>query len=156
MIRKVWFLLLFFVGFFANGQNNSSDFRSKKIMVIKDTIKFDTIPINPQNFRVLNRQKKILYPTEYTIIYNKALLIIDAATYKLNTGNIDIMSTDTITTTTVKINKTKIISKTIEGIACIRFSFFLDSSNKETLLKNLFKTKFSFLLTFTSLIMPNV
>ena len=35
-------------------------------MVTKDTIKFDTIPINPQNFRVLNRQKKILYPTEYT------------------------------------------------------------------------------------------
>ena len=58
MIKKVWFLLLFFVGFFANSQNNSSDFRSKKIMVTKDTIKFDTIPINPQNFRVLNRQKK--------------------------------------------------------------------------------------------------
>ena len=82
MIKKGWFLLLFFVGFFANGQNNSSDFRSKKIMVTKDTIKFDTIPINPQNFRVLNRQKKILYPTEYKVLYNKALLIIDAATYK--------------------------------------------------------------------------
>ena len=51
-------------------------------MVTKDTIKFDTIPINPQNFKVLDRQKKILYPTEYTIIYNRALLIIDATTYK--------------------------------------------------------------------------
>ena len=27
-------------------------------MVTKDTIKFDTIPINPQNFKVLDRQKK--------------------------------------------------------------------------------------------------
>ena len=58
MIKKGWFLLLFFIGFFANGQNNSSDFRSKKIMVSKDTIKFDTVAINPQNFRVLDRQKK--------------------------------------------------------------------------------------------------
>ena len=58
MIKKGWFLLLFFIGFFVNGQNNSSDFRSKKIMVSKDSIKFDTIPINPQNFRVLDHQKK--------------------------------------------------------------------------------------------------
>jgi len=58
MIKKGWFLLLFFIGFFVNGQNNSSDFRSKKIMVSKDTIKFDTVAINPQNFRVLDRQKK--------------------------------------------------------------------------------------------------
>ena len=71
MIKKVWFLLLFFVGFFANGQNNSSDFRSKKIMVTKDTIKFDTIPINPQNFRVLDRQKK------YCILLNIQLYITE-------------------------------------------------------------------------------
>ena len=58
MIKKGWFLLLFFIGFFVNGQNISSDFRSKKIMVSKDTIKFDTVAINPQNFRVLDRQKK--------------------------------------------------------------------------------------------------
>ena len=58
MIKKGWFLLLFFIGFFVNGQNNSSDFRSKKIMVSKDTIKFDTVAINPQNFRVLDHQKK--------------------------------------------------------------------------------------------------
>ena len=82
MIKKGWFLLLFFIGFFVNGQNISSDFRSKKIMVSKDTIKFDTVAINPQNFRVLDRQKKILYPTEYEVLYNNALLIIDAATYK--------------------------------------------------------------------------
>ena len=82
MIKKGWFLLLFFIGFFVNGQNNSSDFRSKKIMVSKDTIKFDTVAINPQNFRVLDHQKKILYPTEYEVLYNNALLIIDAATYK--------------------------------------------------------------------------
>ena len=69
MIKKGWFLLLFFIGFFVNGQNISSDFRSKKIMVSKDTIKFDTVAINPQNFRVLDRQKKyyILLNTKFYI-----------------------------------------------------------------------------------------
>ena len=59
MIKKGWFLLLFFIGFFVNGQNISSDFRSKKIMVSKDTIKFDTVAINPQNFRVLNQSMQM-------------------------------------------------------------------------------------------------
>ena len=40
------------------------------------------------------------------------------------------MSTDTITTTTVKINKTKIISKTIDGIACINLVFLTPQIKK--------------------------
>lgn len=80
MTKKVWFLILFFVGFFANSQNTSSDFRSKKFIVSKDTIRFDSVPINPQNFKVLSNQK-ILYPTEYQILYNEALLVISSLKY---------------------------------------------------------------------------
>lgn len=81
MTKKGWFLILFFIGFYANSQNTSSDFRTKKFMVSKDTIKFDSVPINPQNFKVLAGQK-ILYPTEYEIFYNEALLIISAEKYQ--------------------------------------------------------------------------
>ena len=81
MTKKGWFLILFFIGFYANSQSTSSDFRTKKFMVSKDTIKFDSVPINPQNFKVLAGQK-ILYPTEYEIFYNKALLIISAEKYQ--------------------------------------------------------------------------
>ncbi|MEZ7950970.1 MAG: hypothetical protein QMC07_10395 [Flavobacteriaceae bacterium] len=81
MTKKGWFLILFFVGFYANSQNTSSDFRSKKFIVSKDTIRFDSVPINPQNFKVLAGQK-ILYPTEYEIFYNEALLIINAEKYQ--------------------------------------------------------------------------
>ena len=81
MTKKGWFLILFFVGFYANSQNTSSDFRSKKFIVSKDTIRFDFVPINPQNFKVLAGQK-ILYPTEYEIFYNKALLVINAEKYQ--------------------------------------------------------------------------
>ena len=81
MTKKGWFLILFFIGFYANSQSTSSDFRTKKFMVSKDTIKFDSVPINPQNFKVLAGQK-ILYPTEYEIFYNEALLIISAEEYQ--------------------------------------------------------------------------
>ena len=81
MTKKGWFLILFFIGFYANSQNTSSDFRSKKFIVSKDTIRFDSVPINPQNFKVLAGQK-ILYPTEYEIFYNEALLIINAEKYQ--------------------------------------------------------------------------
>tara|TARA_B100000767_G_C19774237_1_gene541725 strand:- start:520 stop:3894 length:3375 start_codon:yes stop_codon:yes gene_type:complete len=80
MTKKVWFLILFFIGFFANSQNTSSDFRSKKFIVSKDTIRFDSVPINPQNFKVLSNQK-ILYPTEYQILYDEALLVISSLKY---------------------------------------------------------------------------
>tara|TARA_B110000908_G_scaffold83623_1_gene100051 strand:+ start:1187 stop:4561 length:3375 start_codon:yes stop_codon:yes gene_type:complete len=80
MTKKGWFLILFFIGFFANSQNTSSDFRSKKFIVSKDTIRFDSVPINPQNFKVLSNQR-ILYPTEYQILYNEALLVISSLKY---------------------------------------------------------------------------
>ncbi|MEQ6123523.1 hypothetical protein AAON49_04930 [Pseudotenacibaculum sp. MALMAid0570] len=82
MTKKALFLLLFFVGFFAHSQITSSDFRSKKILVSKDTIRFDSVPINPQQFKVLNQQQKILFPSEYRIIYNDAILIIDSKKYQ--------------------------------------------------------------------------
>ena len=81
MTKKGWFLILFLVGFYANSQNISSDFRSKKIKIDKDTISFDSVPINPQNFK-LRVGQKIVYPTEYQISYNKALLIIDSKKYQ--------------------------------------------------------------------------
>ena len=82
MTKKALFLLLFFVGYFANAQSLSSDFRSKKFIVTQDTIKFDSVPINPQKFKVLTSQQRILYPTEYQILYNEAILIINSKKYQ--------------------------------------------------------------------------
>lgn len=81
MTKKGLYLILFLIGFYANSQNMSSDFRSKKIMVLKDTISFDSVPINPQNFKI-RVGKKIVYPTEYQILYNEALLIINSKKYQ--------------------------------------------------------------------------
>ena len=82
MTKRILFLLMFFIGFFAHSQITSSDFRSKKFIVTQDTIRFDSVPINPQQFKVLNSQQRILFPSEYQIIYNEAILIIDSKKYQ--------------------------------------------------------------------------
>lgn len=82
MVKKAITLLVFLIGFFANAQTTSSDFRSKKIIVTKDTIRFDSVAINPQRFKVLNSQQRILYPTEYQVRYNEAILIINSKQYQ--------------------------------------------------------------------------
>tara|TARA_R110002073_G_scaffold258681_1_gene421674 strand:+ start:23529 stop:26906 length:3378 start_codon:yes stop_codon:yes gene_type:complete len=81
MAKKALALLLFFIGFFAQAQITSSDFRSKKIVVTKDSIRFDTVAINPQRFKILNSQQQIINPTEYQVIYNDAILIINSKKY---------------------------------------------------------------------------
>lgn len=82
MTKKALALLLFFIGFFAQAQITSSDFRSKKIIVTQDSIRFDSVAINPQKFKILNSQQKIINPTEYQVIYNEAILIINSKKYQ--------------------------------------------------------------------------
>jgi len=81
MTRKALALLLFLVVFFAKAQNTSSDFRSKRIIVSQDIIRFDSVPINPQRFKVLNQQKQLLKSNEYQVLYNEAVLIINSRKY---------------------------------------------------------------------------
>lgn len=78
MSKKAVFLLLFFIGFFAQAQIPSSDFRSKKIIITQDTIRFDSVAVNPQQFKVLDSQKRIIPPTNYQVFYNDALLILNS------------------------------------------------------------------------------
>lgn len=82
MSKKAWFLWLFFVSLFANAQTTSSDFRSKKIIITQDTIRFDSVPINPQKFKILNNQRRIVPSSEYLVIYNDATLIINSKKYQ--------------------------------------------------------------------------
>ena len=62
--------------------NDFLRFSFKKISVTKDTVRFDSVPINPQRFKVINAQKKVLFPSEYHLIYNDAILIIDSKKYR--------------------------------------------------------------------------
>jgi len=80
---KFYFFLLFFFffGFFANAQKTSKEFRSKKFVLVKDSIQIDSVSINPQKFKVLDKQLQRIASTEYSIDFSNALLIINPKKY---------------------------------------------------------------------------
>ena len=82
MFKKNLFFLFLIIGFSIQSQTLSTNFRSQKILVKKDTIKFDSVAINPQRFKVLNKLLKPIEKANYFIDYNNATLIINAQLYK--------------------------------------------------------------------------
>ena len=73
--------MLLFIGFSIQSQTITTDFRSQKLFLKKDTIKFDSVAINPLSFKVLNRVLKPIDPTKYKIDFNNAALVINAIAY---------------------------------------------------------------------------
>ena len=81
MFKKNLLFLLLFIGFSIQSQTITTDFRSQKLFLKKDTIKFDSVAINPLNFKVLNKLLKPIAPSEYKIDFNNAALVINAIAY---------------------------------------------------------------------------
>ena len=81
MFKKNLLFLLLFIGFSIQSQTITTDFRSRKVFLKTDTIKFDSVAINPLNFKVLNKVLKPIDPSKYKIDFNNAALIIDAVAY---------------------------------------------------------------------------
>ncbi|WP_157812213.1 hypothetical protein [Polaribacter sp. ALD11] len=82
MFKKNLFFLFLIIGFSIQSQIVSTDFRSTKFLIQKDTIKFDSVAINPQRFKVLNETLKPIAISNYFIDYNNATLIINAKVYQ--------------------------------------------------------------------------
>lgn len=82
MVKRLVFVCFLFAVLGSQAQVTSSDFRSKKIIATKDTIRFDSVPINPQKFKVLDDNLNIIRPSNYEVIYNEALLIINSNIYQ--------------------------------------------------------------------------
>lgn len=81
MLRRVLFLCFFSIGFFAQTQVKSTDFRKKVIEVKSDTIQIDSVSINSQKFEIFNAKNKLISATEYQINFQTARLIINAKKY---------------------------------------------------------------------------
>ena len=81
MFKKNLLFLLLFIGFSIQSQTITTDFRSQKLFIKKDTIKFDSVPINPLKFKVSNKELKRIDPSKYIIDFNNATLLINAAAY---------------------------------------------------------------------------
>lgn len=81
MTKKGLLVFFLFFGVLASAQTTSSDFRSKKVLVVKDTIQIDSVSINPLKFKVLDAQLRTIPYSEYQVNYSEAYIIIDAKKY---------------------------------------------------------------------------
>ena len=70
------------IGFSIQSQTITTDFRSQKLSIQKDTVKFDSVAINPLQFRVLNKALKPIATAKYFVDFNKATLVIDTNKYQ--------------------------------------------------------------------------
>jgi hypothetical protein len=82
MLKKILLFLFLIFGFSIQSQTIATDFRSQKINVKKDTVKFDSVAINPQKFKVLDTLLIPIATSNYNVNFNTATLIIDAKKYE--------------------------------------------------------------------------
>ena len=81
MFKKNLFFFFLLIGYFIQAQTIPTNYRSIKFNVKNDSIKFDSIAINPQKFKVLNKDLKVIDTIHYKVDFNKALLILDSKKY---------------------------------------------------------------------------
>lgn len=81
MRKKLLFLLFVGITFITKAQIQNSDFRLKKFIVKKDTIQLDSVPLNSQEFKVLDSTLQKIAKKNYKVDFNKARLIINPKKY---------------------------------------------------------------------------
>ncbi|EAR13984.1 hypothetical protein PI23P_05782 [Polaribacter irgensii 23-P] len=64
------------LGFSVHSQTVSTEFRSQKLYIQKDTVQFDSVAINPSYFKVLDSLLKPIKKTAYHVNFNRATLYL--------------------------------------------------------------------------------
>jgi len=72
-MKRTLVLLILLVSFFGNTQNNRGNYKTKKLAV-KDSIRIDTVSINPSYLVVKNKSGKLIDSSLYKIDFAKAVL----------------------------------------------------------------------------------
>jgi len=82
MGKRLILLLCLLVSVFVFGQTKSNDYRKKQFTLKKDTVYLDTVPINPQSFKILNHKGIIINPNNYKVDFENGILVISNKKYK--------------------------------------------------------------------------
>ncbi|WP_430466942.1 hypothetical protein [Winogradskyella ouciana] len=72
-MKHTLLFLLLLSSFLGVAQENAGNYKKKRL-VVKDTIKIDSVSINPSKFIVKTKEGKILDSTLYTVDYSKSIL----------------------------------------------------------------------------------
>ncbi len=80
-MRKVLFILSFFISAIVCGQERYSNYRTKKVPVT-DTITIDTLSINPRKFKVFTNKNILIDSSLYQVNFQKSQLILSQSVSK--------------------------------------------------------------------------
>ncbi len=75
-MKKVLVFLSLLIGVIAYGQNKPKNLKTKIFISISDTIKIDSLSINPNYFKVYNEENQIIKSIYYDVNFTKSYLIL--------------------------------------------------------------------------------
>jgi len=75
-MKHVLVFLCLLTGFSTYGQNKHKNVKTKIFTVVSDTIKIDTLSINPNYFKVYDIEDRIIDTIEYKVNYSESYLIL--------------------------------------------------------------------------------
>ena len=78
MPKKILLILFLFGCISAQAQIENSTFRRIAISIQKDSVRFDSVPINPVDFKIFDQTKKLIQASDYKVDFSNALLIINS------------------------------------------------------------------------------
>jgi hypothetical protein len=76
-MKKVLVFFSLIIGFAASGQDKPKNLKTKIFMTTSDTIKIDTLSINPNYFKIYNEEDRLIKPNYYHVNYAKSHLILE-------------------------------------------------------------------------------
>ncbi len=74
-------ILICLLGISSHAQSTSRNFRTKTLLVKNDTLRIDSVSINPYNFKVLDSAKQVIDSTNYKADFATAILILNHRKY---------------------------------------------------------------------------
>ncbi len=78
MPKKILLILFLFGCISVQAQIENSTFRRIAISIQKDSVRFDSVPINPVDFKIFDQTKKLIQASDYKVDFSNALLIINS------------------------------------------------------------------------------
>jgi hypothetical protein len=80
-MKQCLIILICLLGISSHAQSTSRNFRTKTVTVKTDTIRIDSVSINPYAFKILDSVGQLLDSTNYKVDFATAVLIIDHRKY---------------------------------------------------------------------------
>ncbi len=80
-MKRFVLILICLSGIISHAQSASRNFRTRIVEVKNDSIRIDSVSINPYNFKVFDGDMRLVDTTNYNIDFAKALLVLDRLKY---------------------------------------------------------------------------